>query len=129
MAHLRSRGGPALAAPVALSPTASLGLAPAAASAVPPTARATSAADGPNPASIVNTRTDHDTIESVQRAIAHNGGTIIAMYDNLDAHTLTDDSGPYDGDGDAIVDAAFVGGKHVNGFYGSGVVDALRAVK
>jgi subtilisin family serine protease len=36
---------------------------------------------------------------------------------------------PYDGDGDGVVDATCVGGKHVNGFYGAGVVDALRAVK
>nr|WP_089107817.1 hypothetical protein [Streptomyces hyaluromycini] len=181
MAHLRSRCGPALAAPVVLSPTA----------------RATSAADGPNPACVVNTRTDRDTIESVQRVIARNAGTIIATYDkigvivahsadpdfgaatlnaasagdsndDLDAHALTDDSGPddstaaprtvdphatparlpallkaeadnpdcpdrpagpYDGDGDGIVDAACVGGKDVDGFHGSGVVDALRAVK
>ncbi|MFJ6743398.1 S8 family peptidase [Streptomyces sp. NPDC091279] len=36
---------------------------------------------------------------------------------------------PYDGDGDGVVDATCVGGKRVNGFYGSGVVNALRAVK
>ncbi|MFJ2512542.1 S8 family peptidase [Streptomyces griseoviridis] len=36
---------------------------------------------------------------------------------------------PYDGDGDGVVDAVCVGGKRVNGFYGSGVVNALRAVK
>ncbi|MFD5589226.1 MULTISPECIES: S8 family serine peptidase [unclassified Streptomyces] len=38
-------------------------------------------------------------------------------------------AGPYDGDGDGVVDATCVGGKRVNGFYGFGVVDALRAVK
>jgi subtilisin family serine protease len=36
---------------------------------------------------------------------------------------------PYDGDGDGVVDATCVGGKGVNGFYGFGVVNALRAVK
>jgi subtilisin family serine protease len=38
-------------------------------------------------------------------------------------------TGPYDGDGDGVVDATCVGGKRVNGFYGSGIVNALRAVK
>ncbi|MFF0226514.1 S8 family serine peptidase [Streptomyces sp. NPDC004629] len=36
---------------------------------------------------------------------------------------------PYDGDGDGVVDATCVGGKRVNGFYGSGIVNALRAVR
>ncbi|TFV34268.1 hypothetical protein E4K10_09920 [Streptomyces sp. T1317-0309] len=34
---------------------------------------------------------------------------------------------PYDGDG--VADATCVGGKRVNGFYGFGIVNALRAVK
>ncbi|MEV7191941.1 S8 family serine peptidase [Streptomyces sp. NPDC093510] len=39
-------------------------------------------------------------------------------------------SGPYDPDGDGDVDAVCeTGGKHKNGFYGSGLVDALDAVK
>ncbi|MFC9928299.1 S8 family serine peptidase [Streptomyces sp. NPDC127190] len=38
-------------------------------------------------------------------------------------------SGPYDGNGDGVVDATCVGGKRVNGFYGFGVVNALRAVQ
>ncbi|MEU0334538.1 S8 family serine peptidase [Streptomyces sp. NPDC006193] len=38
-------------------------------------------------------------------------------------------AGPYDGDGDGVVDATCAGGEHVNGFYGAGVVDALRAVR
>ncbi len=37
-------------------------------------------------------------------------------------------AGPYDGDGDGVVDATCAGGKRVNGFYGFGVVNALRAV-
>jgi subtilisin family serine protease len=36
---------------------------------------------------------------------------------------------PYDGDGDGVVDATCEGGKRVNGFYGFGIVNALRAVK
>ncbi|MEV5842145.1 S8 family serine peptidase [Streptomyces sp. NPDC051985] len=83
MAHLRSRRGLALAVPVALSLTASLGLLPTAASAAPSTTSATSAAEGPNLAYVVNTRTDHRTIESVQRAITRNGGAIVVSYDRI----------------------------------------------
>ncbi|MGW1177826.1 S8 family serine peptidase [Kitasatospora sp. NPDC002543] len=36
---------------------------------------------------------------------------------------------PYDGNGDGVVDATCAGGKRVNGFYGFGVVNALRAVE
>ncbi|WP_367324148.1 S8 family serine peptidase [Streptomyces sp. HUAS ZL42] len=36
---------------------------------------------------------------------------------------------PYDGNGDGVVDATCVGGKQVNGFYGFGIVNALRAVE
>ncbi|NEB81082.1 S8 family serine peptidase [Streptomyces sp. SID14478] len=35
----------------------------------------------------------------------------------------------YDGDGDGVVDATCKGGKQRNGFYGYGIVDALKAVK
>ncbi|MBO1335180.1 S8 family serine peptidase [Streptomyces sp. VRA16 Mangrove soil] len=35
----------------------------------------------------------------------------------------------YDGDGDGVVDAVCEGGAQHNGFYGYGIVDALRAVK
>ncbi|MEV7978114.1 hypothetical protein [Streptomyces sp. NPDC086519] len=90
MAHLRSRRGPALAVPVVVSLTASLELLSTAASAAPSATWAASAADGPNLAHVVDTRTDPRTIELAQRTIARNGGY---------------------------------------GFYGSGVVDALRAVK
>ncbi|WP_406434266.1 S8 family serine peptidase [Streptomyces sp. NBC_00631] len=96
MAHLRSRRGLALAVPVVLSLTASLGLLPTAASAAPPTTRATQAADGPTLAYVVNTRTDHRTVESVRRAIARNGGTIIATYDKIGvivAHSANPDFG------------------------------------
>ncbi|MFI7388738.1 S8 family serine peptidase [Streptomyces sp. NPDC049813] len=35
----------------------------------------------------------------------------------------------YDGDGDGVTDATCEGGKQRNGFYGYGIVDALKAVK
>ncbi|MGW1048357.1 S8 family serine peptidase [Streptomyces sp. CG4] len=87
MAHLRSRRRLALAVPVMLSLTASLGFLPAAASAAPAAASAARAAraadDGPALAYVVNTRTDHRTIESVQRAITGNGGSVVASYDTI----------------------------------------------
>ncbi|MFE9447437.1 S8 family serine peptidase [Streptomyces sp. NPDC006739] len=83
MPHLRSSRRLALAVPVALSLTASLGLLPAAASAAPLTAPAARAADGPNLAYVVNTRTDHRTIESVRAAIGEAGGTVVATYGRI----------------------------------------------
>ncbi|MEV6116727.1 S8 family serine peptidase [Streptomyces sp. NPDC052109] len=84
MVHLRSRRRLALAVPVVLSLTASLGLLPAAASAAPAAARAARAADdGPNLAYVVNARTDHGTIESVRREIIRNGGSVVAGYDKI----------------------------------------------
>src|SRR4051812_20465796 len=83
MAHLRSRRRLALAVPVVLSLTASLGFLPTAASASTPAAPTARTADGPNLAYVVNTGTDHHTIESVQRAITRNGGTVVASYDRI----------------------------------------------
>ncbi|MFF8732129.1 S8 family serine peptidase [Streptomyces sp. NPDC015171] len=86
MAHLRSRRRLALAVPVVLSLTASLGFLPsvaAAAPTAPPAGAAARAADGPNLAYVVNTRKDQRTIESVRRAIARNGGTVVAVYDRI----------------------------------------------
>ena len=77
MAHLRSRHRLALAVPVVLSLTASLGFLPTAASAAAPQA---AVADSPNLAYVVNTKTDHRTIASVQRAIAQADGTVVATY-------------------------------------------------
>ncbi|MGW5654412.1 S8 family serine peptidase [Streptomyces humi] len=96
MAHLRSRRTAALAVPAVLSLTASLGLLPAAAAATPLTASVTRAADGPNLAYVVNTRTDHGTIESVRRAITRDGGTVVASYDRIGvivAHSADPDFG------------------------------------
>ncbi|GHE10154.1 S8 family peptidase [Streptomyces alanosinicus] len=95
MAHLRSRRRLALAVPVVLSLTASLGFLPAAASAAPVVAPAARAADdGPNLAYVVNTRTDQRTIESVRRAIVRNGGSVVAGYDRIGvvvAHSASPD--------------------------------------
>ncbi|GHI08730.1 peptidase S8 [Streptomyces cellostaticus] len=96
MAHLRSRRRLALAVPVVLSLTASLGFLPTAASAAPLAPTAARAADGPALAYVVNTRTDHHTIESVQQAITRNGGTVVASYDRIGvivAHSANPDFG------------------------------------
>ncbi|MFF4797822.1 S8 family serine peptidase [Streptomyces sp. NPDC001351] len=83
MAHLRSRRRLALAVPVALSLTASLGFLPAAAHAAPRAESTAQAADAENFAYLVNTRTDHRTIESVKEAIAKAGGTVVVAYDKI----------------------------------------------
>ncbi|MEU2226523.1 S8 family serine peptidase [Streptomyces sp. NPDC018347] len=86
MAHSRSRRRLALAVPAVLSLTATLGFVPSAASAAPsavaadPVARA---ADGPSLSYVVNTGTDRHTIESVRRAIARSGGTVVTSYDRI----------------------------------------------
>ncbi|MEU9290347.1 S8 family serine peptidase [Streptomyces sp. NPDC048275] len=83
MAHLRSRRRLALAVPVVLSLTASLGFLPGAASAAPLTASATPSADGPDLAYVVNTKTDRHTIGSVEKAIAAAGGTVVISYEKI----------------------------------------------
>ncbi|MFJ3310185.1 S8 family peptidase [Streptomyces sp. NPDC086549] len=83
MAHLRSRRRLALAVPVVLSLTASLGFLPSGASALPLTSTAAQAADGPNLAYVVNTRLDQRTIASVQKAITAHGGSIVVTYDRI----------------------------------------------
>ena len=83
MAHLRSRRRLALAVPVVLSLTASLGFLPAAAQAAPRAESAAQAADAENFAYLVNTKTDHRTIESVKKAIAKAGGTVVVAYDKI----------------------------------------------
>ncbi|MHA5053070.1 S8 family serine peptidase [Streptomyces sp. SD15] len=83
MAHLRSRRRLALAVPVVLSLTASLGFLPGAASAAPLTAPAAPSADGPDLAYVVNTKTDRHTIGSVEKAIAAAGGTVVISYEKI----------------------------------------------
>ncbi|MFE6485772.1 S8 family serine peptidase [Streptomyces sp. NPDC057757] len=83
MAHLRSRRRLALAVPVVLSLTASLGFLPGAASAAPRTATAATSADGPVLPYVVNTKADHRTVESVKKAIARAGGTVVIAYEKI----------------------------------------------
>ncbi|MEU9581744.1 S8 family peptidase [Streptomyces chilikensis] len=84
MAHLSSRRRLALAVPVALSLTASLGFLPATAVAAPTsdvTATATTA--GETLSYVVNTRKDRGTIASVKKAIGEAGGTVVTSYDKI----------------------------------------------
>ncbi|MEV7346714.1 S8 family serine peptidase [Streptomyces sp. NPDC093544] len=83
MAHLRSRHRLALAVPVVLSLTVSLGFLPGAASAAPLTASAATSADGPVLPYVVNTKADHRTVESVKKAIAKAGGTVVIAYEKI----------------------------------------------
>lgn len=83
MAHLRSRRRLGLAVPLVLSLTASLGFVPAAASAAPLAEPAAQAADAPTLAYVVNTKSDRHTIESVRRAIAAAGGTVVIAYERI----------------------------------------------
>ncbi|MEU8949804.1 S8 family serine peptidase [Streptomyces sp. NPDC048489] len=83
MAHLRSRRRLALAVPVVLSLTASLGFLPGAASAAPLSTSANTRADGPNLAYVVNTTTDHRTIASVKKAITAAGGSVVIAYEQI----------------------------------------------
>ncbi|MFJ9379818.1 S8 family serine peptidase [Streptomyces sp. NPDC101455] len=83
MAHLRPRRRLALAVPVVLSLTASLGFLPSAASAVPAAETTAQTADAPNLAYVVNTRLDHWTINSVKKAINAAGGTIVVTYEKI----------------------------------------------
>lgn len=83
MAHLRSRRRLALAVPVVLSLTASLGFLPGAATAAPLAATAATSADGPVLPYVVNTKADHRTVESVKKAIAKAGGTVVIAYEKI----------------------------------------------
>ncbi|MFD3930715.1 S8 family serine peptidase [Streptomyces sp. NPDC058614] len=83
MAHLRSRRRLALAVPVVLSLTASLGFLPGAATAAPLTATAATGADGPVLSYVVNTKADHRTVESVKKAITKAGGTVLIAYEKI----------------------------------------------
>jgi subtilisin family serine protease len=83
MAHLRSRRRLALAVPVVLSLTASLGFLPGAASAAPRTTSAAATADSPELAYVVNTKTDRHTIAAVKKAIAKADGTVVVTYEKI----------------------------------------------
>src|SRR3954468_23527529 len=71
---IRSRRRLALAVPVVLSLTASLGFLPSAASAASATGSVAQAADATNLSYVVNTKVDHRTIASVKKAISAGGG-------------------------------------------------------
>ncbi|WP_432138221.1 MULTISPECIES: S8 family peptidase [unclassified Streptomyces] len=83
MAHLPSRRRLALAVPVVLSLTASLGFLPSAASAAPVQASTAQAAEAGTLTYVVNTKVDHRTIRSVKKAIGANGGTVVVAYDKI----------------------------------------------
>lgn len=86
MAHLASRRSRALALPVGLALTASLGFLPtAAASAAPADGASTAAvtADGPKLSYVVNTTGGSGAVKQVEKAIAAAGGTIVITYDQI----------------------------------------------
>ncbi|MFJ6988604.1 MULTISPECIES: S8 family peptidase [unclassified Streptomyces] len=97
MAHLPSRRRLALAVPVVLSLTASLGFLPTAATAAPAAAPVVRAADAGSLAYVVNTKVDRRTIESVKKAIAKADGTVVATYAEIGVivvHSANPDFGP-----------------------------------
>ncbi|MFE9024285.1 S8 family serine peptidase [Streptomyces sp. NPDC007808] len=83
MAHLRSRRRLGLAVPLVLSLAASLGPLPTAVSAAPLAEPAAPAAQAPTLAYVVNTRTDRRTVESVRKAIAEAGGTVVVTHGRI----------------------------------------------
>jgi len=83
MPHLRSRRRLALAVPVVLSLTASLGFLPAAASAAPSVESAARATNAPDLAYVVNTKLDHRTIASVKKAVQAADGTVVTTYEKI----------------------------------------------
>ncbi|GAB1330401.1 S8 family peptidase [Streptomyces sennicomposti] len=83
MAHLRSRRRLALAVPVVLSLTASLGFLPGPASAAPRATSAAQTADASTLTYVVNTKTDRHTLADVRRAVAAAGGTVVVTYDRI----------------------------------------------
>ncbi|MFJ4683612.1 S8 family peptidase [Streptomyces sp. NPDC088789] len=98
MAHLPSRRRLALVVPVALSLTASLGFLPATATAAPVAEPAAlTAQEAPSLAYVVNTKADRRTIESVKKAIAAAGGSVVTTYAKIGVivvHSANPDFGP-----------------------------------
>ncbi|MBA4859816.1 S8 family serine peptidase [Streptomyces sp. PSKA54] len=90
MAHLPSRriGRPgrrkaALAVPIGIALTASLSLMPGVATAAAPDTPTAAAAESSTYPYVVNTSTDHKTIESVKKAITKAGGSIVIAYEKI----------------------------------------------
>jgi subtilisin family serine protease len=85
MAHLRSRHRrAALAVPLGLALTATLGFLPGTASAAPQNTPAAVTTDGPKLSYVVNTnKTNPSTMASVKKAIAKAGGTVVIAYKKI----------------------------------------------
>ncbi|TJZ51190.1 peptidase S8 [Streptomyces piniterrae] len=84
MAHPRSRRARALAVPLGLALTASLGFLPNAATAASPdSVPAAVATDGPLRSYVVNTATDQATVGKVAKAIAKAGGMVITAHEQI----------------------------------------------
>ncbi|MBL1089195.1 MULTISPECIES: S8 family serine peptidase [Streptomyces] len=84
MAHPRSRRMRALAVPLGLALTASLGFLSPAATAAPQDAPAAAAsADGPLLSYVVNTTPGRATVGKVEKAIARAGGKVIVAHENI----------------------------------------------
>ncbi|MGR8011321.1 S8 family peptidase [Streptomyces hypolithicus] len=85
MAHLGSRRQRALALPVGLALTASLGFLPGAAASAAPLdgPAAATVTTGPKLSYVVNTKGGHGRSASVIRAIAEAGGTVVKAYDRI----------------------------------------------
>ncbi|WP_406001637.1 S8 family peptidase [Streptomyces sp. NBC_00829] len=85
MAHLGSRRRRALALPIGLALTASLGFLPAGAASAAPADEvpATVVTDGPKLSYVVNVKGGHSTATSVKKAIAKAGGSVVIAYDQI----------------------------------------------
>ncbi|MFI2214303.1 S8 family peptidase [Streptomyces sp. NPDC020141] len=84
MAHLGTRRRRALALPVGLALTASLGFLPAAsATAAPAAPPASVVTDGPKLSYVVNVDGGRKTVKSVKKEIARAGGSIVIAYDQI----------------------------------------------
>ncbi|MFE0189939.1 S8 family serine peptidase [Streptomyces sp. NPDC058989] len=84
MAHPRSRRMRALAVPLGLALTASLGFLPNAATAAPQdSVPAAAQADGPLLSYVVNTTPGHATVGKVEKAIAKAGGKVIVAHEQI----------------------------------------------
>ncbi|MFD3512421.1 S8 family serine peptidase [Streptomyces sp. NPDC058657] len=93
MAHLGTRRSRALALPVGLALTASLGFLPMTSATAAPAedtaAAAAPRADGPKLSYVVNVDGGGSTAKSVKKAIAKAGGTIVISYDKIGVIVVT----------------------------------------
>jgi subtilisin family serine protease len=92
MAHLGTRRSRALALPVGLALTASLGFLPMTSATAAPLEEvpaAAPAADGPQLSYVVNVDGGPSTAKSVKKAIAKAGGTIVTSYDKIGVIVVT----------------------------------------